>query len=114
MLTPRPPFALGGQTISLLSRKQSRIVVLQLQDSCRESRSESQELRQEIVRLRHEFRERDKLWKALGRPGSLASPQRQTISPLYPPHSPSPAGCGEHSNGHPTSTTLWHGLSPYR
>ena len=40
-------------------------VVLQLQDSCRESRSDVTELRQENTRLRHEFREREKFWRAL-------------------------------------------------
>ena len=47
-------------------------VVVQLQDSCRESRSEATELRQENARLtglvetlRHEFREREKYLRAL-------------------------------------------------
>ena len=39
-------------------------VVLQLQDSCRESRNEVLELRQENDRLRLENRERDKFWRA--------------------------------------------------
>lgn len=38
---------------------------MQLQDSCREARTETQELRQENNRLRNEFREREKLWRAL-------------------------------------------------
>jgi hypothetical protein len=40
-------------------------VVLQLQDSCRESRHETQELRQENTRLRQEFRDREKVWRTL-------------------------------------------------
>ncbi|KAJ7630959.1 anaphase-promoting complex, cyclosome, subunit 4-domain-containing protein [Roridomyces roridus] len=40
-------------------------VVLQLQDSCREARSEAQELRQQNAGLRHEYREREKFWRAL-------------------------------------------------
>lgn len=40
-------------------------VVLQLQDSCREARSEAQELRQQNSSLRHEYREREKFWRAL-------------------------------------------------
>ncbi|KAJ7706159.1 hypothetical protein B0H17DRAFT_1035964 [Mycena rosella] len=40
-------------------------VVLQLQDSCREARSEAQELRQQNASLRHEYREREKFWRAL-------------------------------------------------
>jgi hypothetical protein len=39
-------------------------VVLQLQESCRESRNEVLELRQENDRLRLENRERDKFWRA--------------------------------------------------
>ncbi|KAJ3512440.1 hypothetical protein NLJ89_g3528 [Agrocybe chaxingu] len=40
-------------------------VVLQLQESCRESRAEALDLRQENARLRHEHREREKFWRAL-------------------------------------------------
>ena len=40
-------------------------VVIQLQESCRESRSELVELRQENARLRHEHREREKFWRPL-------------------------------------------------
>ncbi|KAF9489645.1 hypothetical protein BDN71DRAFT_1423534 [Pleurotus eryngii] len=40
-------------------------VVLQLQDSCREARTEATELKQDNARLRHEFREREKFWRAL-------------------------------------------------
>ncbi|KAJ8702623.1 hypothetical protein PTI98_001325 [Pleurotus ostreatus] len=36
-------------------------VVLQLQDSCREARTEATELKQDNARLRHEFREREVL-----------------------------------------------------
>lgn len=40
-------------------------VVIQLQESCRESRSELVELRQENARLRLEHREREKFWRPL-------------------------------------------------
>ncbi|KAJ7597055.1 hypothetical protein C8J56DRAFT_306347 [Mycena floridula] len=40
-------------------------VVLQLQDSCRESRTEAQTLRQENVRLKQELREREVFWRAV-------------------------------------------------
>ncbi|KAJ6509555.1 anaphase-promoting complex, cyclosome, subunit 4-domain-containing protein, partial [Mycena vitilis] len=40
-------------------------VVLQLQDSCREARSEAQDLRQQNASLRHECREREKFWRTL-------------------------------------------------
>ncbi|TFK41138.1 anaphase-promoting complex, cyclosome, subunit 4-domain-containing protein [Crucibulum laeve] len=40
-------------------------VVLQLQESCREARNDAQSSRQEISRLRHEFREREKFWRGL-------------------------------------------------
>jgi hypothetical protein len=40
-------------------------VVIQLQESCRESRSELVELRQENAHLRHEHRERENFWRAL-------------------------------------------------
>ncbi|KAF8640833.1 hypothetical protein AX17_000482 [Amanita inopinata Kibby_2008] len=40
-------------------------VVLQLQDSCRESRREANALRNENAYLRYEYREREKFWRAL-------------------------------------------------
>ncbi|EGO02681.1 hypothetical protein SERLA73DRAFT_176033 [Serpula lacrymans var. lacrymans S7.3] len=40
-------------------------VVLQLQDSCREARSEAADLRQGNIRLRQDFRERESFWRAL-------------------------------------------------
>lgn len=43
-------------------------VVIQLQDSCRESRSENIQLRHEISRLRYENREREKYWRAFINP----------------------------------------------
>ena len=52
-------------TLLLLQVTSLESVVLQLQDSCREARTEAQELRQENNRLRNEFREREKLWRAL-------------------------------------------------
>jgi len=38
---------------------------LQLQDSCREARSEATEVRQENMQLKHAGREREKFWRAL-------------------------------------------------
>ncbi|KAG6857578.1 hypothetical protein H0H87_000177 [Tephrocybe sp. NHM501043] len=43
-------------------------VVIQLQESGRETRHENQDLRQENARLRHELRERDKLWRNFPQP----------------------------------------------
>ncbi|KAG1761002.1 hypothetical protein EDD22DRAFT_780408 [Suillus occidentalis] len=43
----------------------SESVVLQLQDSCREARSEAGDLRQDNARLKHELREREKFWRAV-------------------------------------------------
>ncbi|CAA7265783.1 unnamed protein product [Cyclocybe aegerita] len=81
-------------------------VVLQLQESCRESRGEALELRQENARLRHEYREREKFWRALyyakknGHPSEpddlppppLSSPflSHSQVAPLppQPPHAP--------------------------
>ncbi|KAF9453800.1 hypothetical protein P691DRAFT_557479 [Macrolepiota fuliginosa MF-IS2] len=40
-------------------------VVLQLQESWRESRAELQDARQEILRLQHQYRERDRFWRDL-------------------------------------------------
>jgi hypothetical protein len=40
-------------------------VVVQLQDSCREHKAETDLLQQEVTRLKHEGREREKMWKAL-------------------------------------------------
>ncbi|KAF8922536.1 hypothetical protein CPB85DRAFT_57422 [Mucidula mucida] len=40
-------------------------VVVQLQDSCRDAKSEAQELRQDNARLRQAFRDRENLWRAM-------------------------------------------------
>jgi len=65
-------------------------VVLQLQDSCREARSDVTELRQENARLRHEFREREKFWKALWQTRkSGQSPGSDDLPPLPATYSPS-------------------------
>jgi hypothetical protein len=65
-------------------------VVLQLQDSCREARSDVTELRQDNARLRHEFREREKFWKALWHTRkSGQSPGSDDLPPLPATYSPS-------------------------
>lgn len=76
-------------------------VVLQLQDSCRESRNESQELRQEMTRLRHEFREREKLWRALWQARKTGQgPEPDDLPPLPPSFSSTghsqPGGLASH------------------
>jgi hypothetical protein len=75
-------------------------VVLQLQDSCREARAEATELRQDNARLRHEFREREKIWRALlqatkaqQRPESDELPPP---SPSFPPIHPQAGGMSAH------------------
>lgn len=58
--------------------------MLQLQESCRDSRAEAQELRQENSRLRHEFREREKYWRLVWqsrKPGQSS----EDVPPLPPP-----------------------------
>jgi len=69
---------------------------LQLQDSCREARNEVQELRQENARLRHEFREREKFWRALWQTRKTnQGPESDDLPPLPPSISSSHA-----QNGH--------------
>lgn len=58
-------------------------VVLQLQDSCREARSETQELRQQNASLRHEYREREKFWRALWQ--SRKTGENDELPPLPQP-----------------------------
>ncbi|KAJ6604670.1 anaphase-promoting complex, cyclosome, subunit 4-domain-containing protein [Mycena vulgaris] len=58
-------------------------VVLQLQDSCREARSEAQELRQQNASLRHEYREREKFWRALWQ--SRKAGENDELPPLPQP-----------------------------
>ncbi|KAJ7783806.1 anaphase-promoting complex, cyclosome, subunit 4-domain-containing protein [Mycena maculata] len=58
-------------------------VVLQLQDSCREARSEAQELRQQNASLRHEYREREKCWRALWQ--SRKTGENDELPPLPQP-----------------------------
>ncbi|KAJ7071011.1 anaphase-promoting complex, cyclosome, subunit 4-domain-containing protein, partial [Mycena amicta] len=83
-------------------------VVLQLQDSVRDSRLEVQELRQQNANLRHEFREREKFWRALwqSRTGKtnendseLPPAQPNLIGPL---HSYSPEAITYRSADDPT------------
>lgn len=65
-------------------------MVLQLQDSCRESRSDASELRQANARLRYEFREREKVWRVLlqaRKPGQSLDlddlPSPSSYSPIH-------------------------------
>lgn len=81
-------------------------VVLQLQDSCRESRSDLTELRQENSRLRHEFRERENFWRALwqarksgqGRGADDLPPLPNTVSPSHSRHNLSTAQVNNTNN----------------
>lgn len=64
-------------------------VVLQLQDSCREARTEATELRQDNARLRHEFREREKFWRALWQARKTGQgPESDDLPPLPASFSP--------------------------
>jgi hypothetical protein len=58
-------------------------VVLQLQDSCRETRAEAQELRQQNASLRHEYREREKFWRTLWQ--SRKTGENEELPPLPQP-----------------------------
>lgn len=84
-------------------------VVIQLQDSCRDSRKEATELRDENIRLRHEYNERERMWRAFAHarktgqaadaddlpPPTLSSPfmgdvQSNALSPSLMQHHPFP------------------------
>ncbi|KAF6766012.1 hypothetical protein DFP72DRAFT_865316 [Ephemerocybe angulata] len=61
-------------------------VVLQLQESCRESRTETQEWKQHYARVRLEFREREKYWRALWQ-SKKTGQGTDDVPPLAPPNS---------------------------
>jgi hypothetical protein len=64
--------------------------VLQLQDSCHEAHAEINELKQENSRIRMEFREREKYWKALWNARkSEHVPDPNSLPPTPPAYSPS-------------------------
>ncbi|KAF8216224.1 hypothetical protein K438DRAFT_2008397 [Mycena galopus ATCC 62051] len=58
-------------------------VVLQLQDSCREARTEAQELRQQNASLRHDFHAREKFWRTLWQ--SRKTGENDELPPLPQP-----------------------------
>ncbi|KAJ6519838.1 hypothetical protein C8R45DRAFT_37754 [Mycena sanguinolenta] len=58
-------------------------VVLQLQDSCREARTEAQELRQQNASLRHNFHAREKFWRTLWQ--SRKTGENDELPPLPQP-----------------------------
>ncbi|KAF8872131.1 hypothetical protein CPB84DRAFT_706994 [Gymnopilus junonius] len=63
-------------------------VVIQLQESCRESRAEAIELRQENNRLRMEQRERERFWRALYHAKKTGqAPEVDDLTPPPPPMS---------------------------
>jgi hypothetical protein len=81
-------------------------VVLQLQDSCREARTEVQELRQDNSRLRHEVREREKNWRALWQARKTGpGPESDDLPPLPPSFSPVHSQASS-MNGHMGSSHL--------
>lgn len=84
--------------------------MLQLQDSCREARNESQEFRKENSRLRHEFREREKFWRALWQAKKSQGPE-DDLPPL-----PALFSSTHNQNGHIGSLPLHYGSGnlPYR
>ncbi|KAI5124651.1 hypothetical protein M0805_004260 [Coniferiporia weirii] len=97
-------------------------VVVQLQDSCRESRSEVSNLRQENTRLssaletlRHESRERDKYLRALWHARKANDdPHLDDFPPPPPSYATIPNGTGTSSSslGTPVTTPLAHPI-PY-
>ncbi|KAF9526443.1 anaphase-promoting complex, cyclosome, subunit 4-domain-containing protein [Crepidotus variabilis] len=78
-------------------------VVLQLQDSCRESRTENMELRQELTRLRYESRERERYWKTAAH--SRKNSQALDVDQATPSQMPSPYTSTPSSH---SSTLLQH------
>lgn len=84
--------------------------MVQLQDSCREARNESQEFRQENARLRHEFREREKFWRALWQ-AKKSQGQEDDLPPL-----PALFSSTHNQNGHIGSLPFHYGSGnlPYR
>jgi hypothetical protein len=125
MPTLKLPFVLAEQTISLLSKKRVshvlvfsifpclhsyssilRIpvtnlesVVLQLQESCREAKTESTELRQENTRLRHTVREREKFWHTIWSQSRKANNHSGSHSDDFPPQLPPAYPSSVPSNG---------------
>ncbi|KAI0312627.1 hypothetical protein OF83DRAFT_1250170 [Amylostereum chailletii] len=105
-------------------------VVLQLQDSCREARTEANELRQENIRLKQAGRERDSFWRTLWQTRKGESldgiPPLPAVfgPPMYPPTSSvSPhhvsAAPSTYSDGHvsyssvaPSPTMTQHHYAP--
>ena len=95
-----------NQIIHLVTSLES--VVLQLQESCRESRNEVLELRQENDRLRLENRERDKFWRAHYQPRKAGHPPE---SDDHPPPLSSPFLGQPQVNGmtsHQTAPLIQH------
>ncbi|TCD71514.1 hypothetical protein EIP91_008895 [Steccherinum ochraceum] len=63
-------------------------VVLQLQDSCRESKSEAADLKSENTRLRLEYREREKFWRALWHSKKTGQPDASSEEFPMPSYGP--------------------------
>jgi hypothetical protein len=78
-------------------------VVLQLQDSCHEARTENNELKQENSRMRHEFRECEKYWRALWHARKSAQGHDPDDFPTTPP---------SFSSLHSQSGGLAHQMAP--
>ncbi|KAG2093745.1 uncharacterized protein F5147DRAFT_720601 [Suillus discolor] len=66
-------------------------VLLQLQDSCREARSEAGDLQQDNARLRHELRERERFWRALWPAKKTEEAPESDDLPLLPSRFASPS-----------------------
>jgi hypothetical protein len=83
-------------------------VVLQLQDSCREAKTEANEMRQENSRIRHDFREREKLWKALFQTRKTGrGPESDDLPPTPPSFSPTHSQSSS-VNSHLASSHMSH------
>ncbi|KAL1761940.1 hypothetical protein FB107DRAFT_244746 [Schizophyllum commune] len=87
-------------------------VVLQLQDSCREAQQQAHEYKQQNSRLRHELKERDRIWRSLldARKGPHDPhddlPLPPNLSPIQmsasTPYAQDPAVCAPYQSSDPS------------
>nr|GAT44223.1 predicted protein [Mycena chlorophos] len=60
-------------------------VIVQLQDSCRDAKTETLELRQQTAGLRHEFRERERFWRTMWQSRKPAANDGEELPPNATP-----------------------------
>lgn len=81
-------------------------VVLQLQESWRDSRTELQDARQEVLRLEHQYRERDRFWRDMWENRRVGlTPDTDDIS--------SPSFSPLHAHPNAVAPQMTSQLSPY-